>query len=247
MIRIYKKKEQADGGFNGGAIKEKKPIGFPQDGGKLKPYSNLFYWAHAWSENGSTIGLHPHQAFEIMTFVIEGEIKHYDTRNNNWRPLRKGDAQIIRSGNGISHAERLESGAQIFQIWFDPDIKKSIQKPASYDDYKLDMFPSKNENGDLTINYVGENSPIQMDSEATIEEMHLTPGLKNIKQKKDYIISGFLTEGELMIDNNMMKKGDFFLITDSIEEINILEESRLFVVYSPKKLGYTTYAEQNLL
>ena len=48
-ISIYTKENQADGNFNYGEILEKKPIGFPQDGGKLKPYSNLFYWAHAWT------------------------------------------------------------------------------------------------------------------------------------------------------------------------------------------------------
>ena len=42
-ISIYTKENQADGNFNYGEILEKKPIGFPQDGGKLKPYSNLFY------------------------------------------------------------------------------------------------------------------------------------------------------------------------------------------------------------
>ena len=118
MVRIYKKAEQANGQFNGGAILEKKPVGFPQDGGKLKSFSNLFYWAHAWSDEGSTIGLHPHQGFEIMTFIIEGEINHYDTKIDQWRNLKKGDVQIIRAGNGVSHAERLEPGAHIFQIWF---------------------------------------------------------------------------------------------------------------------------------
>ena len=29
------------GNFNNGNILEKKPIGFPQDGGQLRPYSNL--------------------------------------------------------------------------------------------------------------------------------------------------------------------------------------------------------------
>ena len=55
----------------------KKPIGFPQDGGKLKPYSNLFYWAHAWAPlNDSIIGLHPHRYLRYG-FVLKGEIEHY--------------------------------------------------------------------------------------------------------------------------------------------------------------------------
>jgi len=47
MIKHYNISNQAYGEFNGGGIIENKPIGFTQDGGKLKPYSNLFYWAHA--------------------------------------------------------------------------------------------------------------------------------------------------------------------------------------------------------
>ena len=41
-INVFKKDTQANGNFNNGEILEKKPIGFPQDGGNLKPYSNLF-------------------------------------------------------------------------------------------------------------------------------------------------------------------------------------------------------------
>ena len=43
-------------------------------------------------------------------------------------PLSKGDVQIIRSGNGISHAEEIDKNSEIFQIWFDPDLKKSLKK-----------------------------------------------------------------------------------------------------------------------
>ena len=49
MIRIISKENQAKGNFNNGEILENKPIGFPQDGGTVKPYSNLFYWAHVWT------------------------------------------------------------------------------------------------------------------------------------------------------------------------------------------------------
>ncbi len=102
-INIFKKEDQADGNFNSGEILEKKPIGFPQDNGILKPYSNIFYWAHAWTpKNKSTIGLHPHQGFEICSFVLKGNINHFDTKQNKWIPLSEGDVQIIRSGNGIS-------------------------------------------------------------------------------------------------------------------------------------------------
>ena len=48
-IKFYPKETQINGNFNNGFILEKKPIGFPNENGKLKPFSNIFYWAHAWT------------------------------------------------------------------------------------------------------------------------------------------------------------------------------------------------------
>src|SRR5215831_8065385 len=133
-VTIYPFDKQHHGGFNGGEIVENKPVQFSDDG-KLQPYSNLFYWANAIAKKDSTIGLHPHQAFEIMSFVLEGEIEHYDTKNQKWIPLKAGDVQIIRAGSGISHAERMHKNGRMFQIWLDPDLTKTFRVPATYDDY----------------------------------------------------------------------------------------------------------------
>ena len=146
-VDIIRKEAQVDGKFNNGEILEKKPIGFPQDGGISKPYSNIFYWAHAWTPNErSTIGLHPHKGFEICSFILSGSINHYDTKQQRWISLKKDDVQIIRSRGGISHAEELLEKSEIFQIWFDPDISRSLSQEASYDDYKPEDF--YNENGE---------------------------------------------------------------------------------------------------
>ena len=91
-IEIYQIKDQAKGNFNNGEILENKPIGFPGENGKLKPYSNIFYWAHAWTTNEkSTIGLHPHKGFEICSFVLKGKInfKSYDK------------IMVIKEGSGV--------------------------------------------------------------------------------------------------------------------------------------------------
>ena len=167
ILKTFKISDQAKGSFNGGEILENKPIGFPQDRGKLKPYSNLFYWAHAWTTGKkSTIGLHPHQGFEICSFVLRGKINHFDSKQNKWIPLSKGDVQIIRAGNGISHAEELDKNSEIFQIWFDPNLENSLKNSASYDDYSVSQFKIKNKNnGSSTTIIKGEGSPMRMDTE----------------------------------------------------------------------------------
>ena len=84
MIEVLKKEQQVYGEFNNGEIVENKPIGFPHEKGGFKAYSNIFYWAYASSKINSTIGLHPHKGFEIMSYVIKGTIQHYDTLMQKW-------------------------------------------------------------------------------------------------------------------------------------------------------------------
>jgi redox-sensitive bicupin YhaK (pirin superfamily) len=245
-IEIYTREEQADGQFNGGAILEKKPIGFPQDGGSLRPYSNLFYWAHAWSEEGGTIGEHPHQGFEIMSFVLTGKIEHYDSKLNGWKTLRAGDAQIIRSGNGIRHAERMHAGASIFQIWVDPDLTRTLSVPASYDDYPAHGFPVLDE-GEYDLTVFTENGiPMDMVTEdlsifkltGKTEQFTLLPEL-------DMVYSVFVLKGSPGIGDHSVSKGDFFVVRgeEKLELVSALD-AELFMIKSPATVPYKTYGDR---
>ncbi|NQX98534.1 MAG: pirin family protein, partial [Flavobacteriales bacterium] len=239
------KEEQASGVFAGGAILENKPIGFPQDGGGQKPFSNLFYWANAWSDNGGLIGEHPHKMFEIMSFVIEGEIQHYDSKMDGWISLNKGDAQIIRSGNGITHAERIMEGGRMFQIWFDPNIKQSMLKEATYDDYKSADMKYHEENEIAYKDYIGNGGPIKMDSEGVlISELTLPAGNHQLKLDESKIHSYYFLGGEALIDGQVLLEHDFVIVEDE-GEINIVANlsTRLFHIATPKQLSYKTYLE----
>ena len=245
-ISIYTKENQADGNFNYGEILEKKPIGFPQDGGKLKPYSNLFYWAHAWTPGTkSTIGLHPHQGFEICSFVLKGNINHFDTKQNKWIPLKEGDVQIIRSGNGISHAEEIDDNSEIFQIWFDPDLSKSLKKEATYDDYSSKDFKLIDKGNRSFKVIVGEGSPMHMDAEnICINEHYLSEGNHSFDIEKDLIHSLFIIDGEIILDNKKLEKGTFFTVS-SVNEIvfESTKKTKVFEIISPLNPSYRTYSQ----
>ncbi len=244
-VQVISKENQGYGAFNGGEIIENKPIGFPQDGGLGKPYSNLFYWAYAEAKVESTIGLHPHQGFEIMSFVLNGKIEHFDTQLNDWKPLHKGDAQIIRAGKGISHAEKMGEGAVMFQIWVDPSLQKTLQQSASYDDYRHEDFPVKIENGISIKTYSGEGAPLWMDtpgmniSEWSFEKVNFE---KSADLQKVYSI--YVMEGEVKLNGEKANQ-DAFVIIQDVNDIKIETEGegRLFVIESDKKLNYPTYAE----
>lgn len=246
-FKKYSKAEQGYGEFNGGAIVENKPIGFPQSGGGgSHPYSNLFYWAKADSENGSTIGEHPHQAFEILSFVLEGEIEHYDNHNNKWFPLSKGDVQVIKSGNGIQHAEKLNPNSSIFQIWFNPDFEITLKQKAEYTDYKETDFEIVDK-GNYTIKkMLGESSPINLVSEGVeVEELTAISDFE-LALNKDKYHSFYVLNGSAELNGNKIEKDDFLKMVDE-DKANFTNQKdlKLFYVVNPKELSYRTYYQSN--
>lgn len=245
MIKITSKDKQASGAFNGGEIVENKPIGFPQDGGDIRPYSTLFYWAYAEANVDSTIGLHPHQGFEIMSFVLKGTIRHYDSKQKAWIPLETGDAQVIRAGNGIKHAEHLNKDSAIFQIWLDPNLNETLSHEATYSDYKADSFPKEEENGITKTTYIGEGSPFQLFTKGTtIQTFNFSEkAVLELDEASHHSI--YVQKGSGSVEGNAFSSDDFIQVENEASiEFLVSEATRLFVISSPKVLGYQTYAEQ---
>ncbi len=224
---------------------ENKPIGFPQDHSSIRPYSSLFYWAHARAVTDSTIGLHPHQGFEICSFVLKGTIRHYDTKLQEWRTLSAGDVQIIRAGNGISHSEWMGKDGEMFQIWFDPGLEKTLSQPASYDDYRGTAFPQKEEGVAHLTTIVGADSPFRMDTpDVEVFRLDLNQGNYVHPMEAGKIYSVYVLEGNPTVDGQATQTSDFLLITDQ-ESFDIKTDSaaQLFVIASPMQPGYRTYGQ----
>ena len=208
MIEIIKKSQQAYGEFNKGEIIENKPIGFPLEGGKLKPYSNIFYWAHAKASVDSVIGLHPHKGFEIISVVLKGGIKHYDTLIKKWIDLKKGDVQIIQLGSGISHSEAINKNSSIFQIWLDPNLEKTLYQTAAYKDYSQEDFPTIGNKRVL----IGEESPLKVKTEGVeMFELNLKETF-TMKLNKENYYSIYVLSGRPTINNNSVEQDDFIRI-----------------------------------
>ncbi|MCW2755249.1 MAG: hypothetical protein JWQ32_2660 [Marmoricola sp.] len=65
---------------------------------------------------------HLHRDTEIVTWVLEGALRHTDTSGES-TVLTAGDVQRISAGDGIVHAERTEPGirTRFVQTWLRPD------------------------------------------------------------------------------------------------------------------------------
>jgi len=241
MIEILRKEQQVYGEFNKGEIVENKPIGFPHEKGGFKAYSNIFYWAYASSKINSTIGLHPHKGFEIMSYVVKGSIKHYDTLMQKWINLNEGDLQIIQAGSGISHSESINQNAAIFQIWFDPNIEKSINQKPIYKDYLAKHFKSIGEKKVI----IGKTSPVEICAEnISIFELNLEHNYI-ITNKLQNTISVYVISGKFQISKEKIRQNDFIKIQNEESiKINLIYPGKLFCISSPKEPSYKTYINQ---
>ncbi len=73
---------------------------------------------------------HVHRDTEILTWVLEGALRHTDASGTS-AVLLPGDVQRISAGTGIVHAERTEPGVRtrFLQTWLRPDEPGG---PSSY-------------------------------------------------------------------------------------------------------------------
>ncbi|MBL4707353.1 MAG: pirin family protein [Flavobacteriales bacterium] len=233
-LTIKNREDQHSVALLGGRLHENKPF----SGEPL--FSNLIYWAHVEAPEEGTFSMHPHEGIEILTFIFEGGLEHFDTATNVWTPLHAGGVQLIQAGRGVSHSEKYIKGSRAFQIWFDPDFSKSLNKDAFYKDFQADVFSwTKEGDWDVMI-YAGINGPIKTDAPGiTAKRYKLPKGEHFITLTKTSTNSFYLMDGELEIEGNTMKK-DAFTKVEGVEKIKIkvLEESELFLLESPTEVAY---------
>ncbi len=233
-LKIKNRENQHSVSIFGGRLHENKPL----DGEPL--YSNLIYWAHVEAPHEGEFPMHPHEGIEILTFIFEGGLEHFDTATNVWTPLLEGGVQHIQAGSGLQHSEKYKKGSRAFQIWFDPDFNKALSKNPFYKDYQASSFQWIQEQDLEKMIYVGEDGPIVTDAVGiTAIRYKIPPGIHTIPLNEKSIYSIYLLDGELKIQNQLMTK-DAFTKAENMESITleVSETADMFILESPASVNY---------
>ncbi len=74
---------------------------------------------------GGGFGMHPHRNMEIVTYILEGALRHQDSMGNG-SVIRAGEIQYMSAGKGVYHSEFNASDnepVRLLQIWIQPSIQ----------------------------------------------------------------------------------------------------------------------------
>lgn len=243
--RIILKKEQLAKASKGGSIKESKIIGFPKEFSPIKPYSSLFYWSHMVSDFGSVVAEHPIIGFEILTYIVKGTYDSYDKINDKSIKLKQGDLQIIQAGKGIRFSGKLYPRSEILQIWLDPDFSVSRKANPSLNRYSSEIITLKALIEKDNYSYDSKRTTIKLDSKnVSVQVIELLAGYHDIPCRRDSVLSGYILDGYAEINNILLGINDYFKFEGKNNmKLASLTNSKIFLIESPLKPEYQTYAE----
>ncbi len=248
-VRVYPPSEQGRGSFDGGKITEIKPIGFPGEGSAVTRIGPLFYWAWASANGPATIALQPHQGCEIASYVLKGELGHSDTGGHESR-VAKGGVQVMQTGSGISHEECTFDATEFFQIWFEPNLREALTRPAEYHEASESELPVTETDGVRVKSIIGGKPSIKLVVDARIEHLSMAPdathgnGQDNARTQAIVVVNGDF-EVQNGGDSRLVKARDFLIVEGQLDAAQLKAGptgGEVAVVDVPTEVSYSLLA-----
>ena len=172
---------------------------------------------------------HPHAGFEVVTYLLDGEFFHRDSKGHD-QVARGGDINWMTSGSGIVHSEGptdafKEKGGtvELLQIWINlPADKKQL--PASFRHYSGNDLPViEKDNTRIKVligDYNGSTSPVSTHTPMFAYHVSIKAGtLFTMPVDSSYSSAIYILSGKLNVLNEKVKAGqlvDFMLNGDQL-------------------------------
>lgn len=151
-------------------------------------------------------GKHPHRDMEILTYVLEGAVKHEDTTGAS-ETLTPGELQHMSAGSGVRHSEMNPSETDtlhLLQIWLVPN---KLGIPPKYEQKRFPIQDQPNQLHLLASTDAREGS-FKIYSDAELLAAKLNPGGSVTHTFK--FGNGWLqiARGSVTVAGKLLDKGD---------------------------------------
>ena len=123
---------------------------------------------------GRGFGTHPHRDMEIVTYVLDGELKHEDSLGTG-SVIRPGEIQRMSAGTGVTHSEfnaSADRDVHLLQIWILPKTKGLT---PSYEQKKIDLDSARGK-WNLIASENGGETAAKLNQDANLSVAILSAG-----------------------------------------------------------------------
>ena len=158
--------------------------------------------------------LHPHENFEIFSYVVDGALKHRDSMGNS-SVVTGGGVQYMSAGAGVTHSEFNPSQSdemRFLQVWLLPEVENT--QPA-YD--TIDLTPAdKDGKLKLFLSRDGRDGSMTTQADASVYAATLN-GDQAITQEVSAGRKAWvqIADGSVRVNGEALIKGDGLAIEGS--------------------------------
>lgn len=196
-------------------------------------FGPLRVFNHDTVAGGGGFPTHPHREMEIVTYVLEGALRHKDSTGGAGL-IRAGEVQRMTAGTGVAHSEFNSSEAEtvkLLQMWVLPE--RSGLKPS----YEQKQFTAEQRTGALLPIASGHDAPgaVKVHQDVTFyvsrlrESDRVSHELKPGRRAFLYVIGG-----EVTLNEEKLSVGDQARVTDVTKlEIAGARESEIILIDLP--------------
>lgn len=166
----------------------------------------------------SGFGKHPHKDMQIVSYIIDGQLTHWDNVTNKEETIGAGHVQAISAGTGVWHSEKNlhDTPCRLLQIWLLPphaggEVRYSHKKFAAEErQNQLLHIVGNPKNKDQTPLYTHSDSNIYV-SEITDKDTVIK---FNLRQDRQVYIS--CIEGDVILQDDIkLAKRDAIEVTQT--------------------------------
>ena len=158
---------------------------------------------------GTGFGEHGHDNMEILTWVVDGALRHGDSLGHSQR-LEPGELQAMSAGSGIRHSEYNDSKAQpsrFLQVWIEPAKRNTEPR---YDQRRFEAEGRHNRWQTLASGRGAAGAlPIGQDAEMRVAELDKGASLNVDVAAKRYAYVQVVT-GKVTVEGRTLTEGDAF-------------------------------------
>lgn len=185
------------------------------------------------NNRGLPFGPHPHRGFETLTFILTGDLVHWDSSGSK-SVVGAGGVQWMTAGSGLIHSEtsseafKKEGGeVEILQLWMNLPAEKKMVAP-SYQGFSREELPElKMDQGKIRLQVISGaiedvRGPAESITDLTMAVMHFDEKSEaRLSIPVSHEILCYVASGEFTINDHPARTHDLVLFENDDEEILI--------------------------